>query len=218
LIQAISEIRKKDCNLCGLKPAGCICTRIPQIEITSKLSVIIHITELGRRTNSGQLAALSVKDGNVVPYGMPVNNFDYRSLLSSKQKPLLLFPGSPRELTEDYVQSLEERPHLVVVDGNWRQAKRMFQKLMRTREFDWISLPYSTTGGFPLRNSSMKTGTVSTMEATALALKALEGEEPFRQMLGVFDDFVTAHLEARTCKISGIISRKIDGVSSDCSW
>ncbi len=197
MITGLPQIRKKDCNLCGLKPAGCICPQLTQIEIRSKLSVIIHITEVGRRTNSGQVAARCVKGGGIIPYGMPDESFDFRNLLDNKEKPLLLFPGSDRQLVPNYVASLAREPHLVVVDGNWRQAKRMFQKLMRTGEFNWVSLPAGTSGGFPLRDSSMKAGTVSTMEAIALALGALDGELAQRHLMDQFDTFVSAHKDAR---------------------
>lgn len=193
-VKSEPNFNKKDCNLCGLKPDWCLCDQIAPAASKTMISVIIHITEMNRRSNSGHFAAKCLAKSKVIPYGVPWDKFDHSKLTSGNKKPLLLFPGSENIVSRSAGDS---QKHLVVVDGNWRQAKRMFQKLLRTNEFEWVSLPKETSGGFALRDSSMKAGTVSTMEAIAIALRELEGEAIYDHLNSYFNRFVKAHQMAR---------------------
>ena len=116
-------------------------------------------------------------------------------------RPLVLFPVEGARLLTDFAGS-DEPVTLVVPDGNWRQASKVYKRVPGLRDLPCVTLPRSTRSTYRLR-----------AEAIARALGILDGAGAQRALESVFDAMVERTLWARgTVNSSSVESGIPEGV------
>ena len=155
------------CPRCLLQLEICVCSVLPRIEARTEIVLIRHITEQLMTSNTGRFAALALSKSRILAYGGG-DPFDATPLVAPKTA-LLYCSGPPRPLP-----FIPER--LIVLDGSFRQARRMFKRVPELRELPELSLPAPLVTPTRLRRPTQPEGR-STIEAIAAALAALEGPE-----------------------------------------
>ncbi len=145
----------------------CVCSVLPRVEARTEIVLIRHITERLLTSNTGRFAALALPKSRILAYGGG-DTFD-TTPLSSPGSALLYCSGPARPLT-----FVPER--LIVLDGSFRQARRMYKRLPELRDLPEFSLPPARITPTRLRRPTLPEG-MSTIEAIAAALSALEGPE-----------------------------------------
>ena len=153
-----------------------MCAHAPRVVTRTSLLVVVHVHDLGRTSNTVRLLKLAIPGARVVSHGVYPAPADPASHVPAGATPVVLFPGhGARPLTPELVASLPSPPSLVVPDGNWRQASRMVKRLPLLAGAVKVALPDRTFAGPAVRRNH--TGHhMSTYEAVAQALAALEGE------------------------------------------
>lgn len=168
-----SELQGR-CERCRMKPHLCLCHLIAPRTIRTELSVMMHISEREKSTNTVRLLKLLVPQVDVFYHGEKEKK---AGLSRTSRQRYLLFPDdSAAELNDDFAAAHPEGISLVVPDGNWHQARKMTH-----RHPDLVHLPrvrVSGSGGtlFAVRRAP-RGGFLSTIEAIALALEPFEGSE-----------------------------------------
>jgi DTW domain-containing protein YfiP len=155
------------CPRCLLQLEICVCGALPRVETRTKIVLIRHITELLLTSNTGRFAALSLPNSELLAYGGG-EAFDASSL-AEPGTALLYCSGSPRQLA--FVPT-----RLIVLDGSFRQARRMYKRVPALRELPELTLPAPALTPTRLRQPTHPDG-MSTIEAIASALSLLEGAE-----------------------------------------
>lgn len=159
------------CQRCWVRQTHCVCPLVPRLETKTHVLIIRHAREAVKSTGTARLAALALPRATLVEYGE-----DAQPALGQVDELLrpgaaLLFPG----------ESLPSPPgaavtQLVVLDGTWRQARRMLRRLPSVQVLPRLSLPPKEQAVLRLRDAHFAEGR-STLEAIADALALLEGEE-----------------------------------------
>lgn len=185
------------CIPCGLHLPLCMCRMITPQETRTKVTVIMHAKESRRSTNSGHLAALAINDCKVKIRGLPHQPMDASDLIKPNFHNVVLFPSDTAQtLTEDW-RALKHGPiHLIVPDGNWRQAKRMIYRESALADLPRVTLPPGPPSRYRLRNHH-KTSHISTFEAIIRSLDVLETTSITPILKRYFDCFVERSLWAR---------------------
>jgi DTW domain-containing protein len=155
------------CSRCLLQDEICVCAVLPCVETGTEIVLIQHITERMLTSNSGRFAALSLPNSRLVAYGGG-EPFD-ASVLSEPGTALLYCSGPARPLA--FVPR-----RLIVLDGSYRQARRMYKREAALRELPELTLPAPAVRPTRLRQPPHPDG-MSTIEAIAAALSLLEGPE-----------------------------------------
>jgi len=155
------------CPRCLLQDEICVCAVLPRVEARTEIVLIQHITELMLTSNTGRFVALSVPSARILGYGGG-EPFD-ASPLSEPGTALLYCSGSARPL--DFVPR-----RLIVLDGSFRQARRMYKRQAALRELPELALPAPSVTPTRLRRPTHPDG-MSTIEAIASALSLIEGAE-----------------------------------------
>jgi DTW domain-containing protein len=155
------------CPRCLLQDEICVCAILPRVEARTEIVLIQHITELMLTSNTGRFVALSVPSARILGYGGG-EPFD-ASPLSEPGTALLYCSGSARPL--DFVPR-----RLIVLDGSFRQARRMYKRQAALRELPELALPAPSVTPTRLRRPTHPDG-MSTIEAIASALSLIEGAE-----------------------------------------
>ena len=159
------------CPRCLLQLEICVCGVMPRVEARTEVVLIRHITELNLTSNTGRFAALALPKSRILEYGGG-EPFD-PAPVTAPRTALLYCSGPARSLPRP-LPFVPER--LVVLDGSFRQARRMYKRVPELRDLPEFSLPAPRVTPTRLRKPPQPEG-MSTIEAIAAALSALEGPE-----------------------------------------
>ena len=155
------------CPRCLLQLEICVCRVLPSVSARTEVVLIRHITEQLMTSNTGRFAALALPNARILEYGGG-EPFD-PTPLTAPNTALLYCSGPPRPLS-----FVPER--LIVLDGSFRQARRMYKRVPELRDLPELALPAPKVRPTRLRQPPQPEG-MSTIEAIAAALSLLEGPE-----------------------------------------
>lgn len=151
----------------------------------TRVIVVQHQLELQARSNTGRHAAAALSHLEVRLFGAPGQALRVDDLAGA----WLLWPG------EAQAPSLVPPPStLVVLDGSWSQARKMWQRVPELRGLQRWSLP-APAGRRSLREAPP--GGMSTLETLAEALEALEGRTVGDHLRAVHEALVQKQLADR---------------------
>ncbi|MSU78040.1 MAG: DTW domain-containing protein [Gemmataceae bacterium] len=174
------------CMTCRLRIADCACAEAPRLDIATRLIVIIHAKEWRRSSNTGYLARLATKAGEVRVHGLPHQAISSEGIDAGSRATLALYPGRGAiPLTAAFLTSLPRPLTLLVPDGNWMQAKNMMRRLPMLARAQPVRLDGPSLGLACLRRNAYP-DRMSTFEAIAQALGILENETIAATMLNFF--------------------------------
>jgi DTW domain-containing protein YfiP len=163
----------------------CICAEIPQIRTRSRWVFVEHRSEQWKTTNTGHIAAGALAGSS-------------RSLWWSREHPpdpapdwgpaedrFVLFPRTGVEpVPAERVADWPRPPTLVVLDGTWSQTRKMARGIAALQDAPCVALPAAAHNRYSLRKETLPGG-LTTLDAVAWLLAALEGEEPAARLLRV---------------------------------
>jgi len=153
----------------------CLCPVIPQLDIRTRLIVLMHWRESRTTTNTGRLAKLVVPQSEIRLRGKPGATFDGSGLETPGRKTLFLFPSAEAATLDQEFLAKNPGPYtLVVPDGTWGQAKKFHRREPALSTLTPIKIPPGKPSEYRLRKESQPDH-VSTFEAIARALGVIEG-------------------------------------------
>ncbi|MGB0647533.1 MAG: DTW domain-containing protein [Bradymonadia bacterium] len=190
------------CLYCWSPSSHCICDLAHPIENLMPVKIYIHHKELSRRSNSSHLLKLALKNVSFEVHGAPNHTTNWPSAAKA-QRSCVLFPSDDAQpLT---VQDREQFDQLIIVDGNWRQAKKAANRLKKLPCPHFRTLPFQTPSEFKLRTQSAL-DRLSTFESVARAMAILEDPNPWELMMPIFRAHVSVTMEQRSRR--GLPSKK----------
>lgn len=158
------------CPRCWILEAFCICSSLPVVATRTEVVVVRHERESFKSTGTARIAALAMPRLRLLTYGE--NSEPARSELAAEVGvgTHLLFPTEESTPWDGTVVT-----RLVVLDGTWRQVRRMYARLPSVHPAPKLALPEKATRVLRLRDSKFEAGR-STLEAIAEAIALLEGD------------------------------------------
>jgi DTW domain-containing protein YfiP len=185
-----------------MKRPLCYCNEISPIAVQTNITVVMHVAERERVSNTVRLLELLVPQTEVVLYGKLGEPFTGLPPLPSKsqRQRYLLFPeSSAHELTPEFVAKHPHGIELVVPDGTWSQAKRLAHRAPGVQTLPRVTFTPQSESAYVLRRNK-RPGGLCTLEAIAAALRILEGasgEHVSEMLLKEFDRFIARILWGR---------------------
>ena len=174
--------RKARCAVCKVPHQDCLCHRLPRAAAETKILVIQHRREQGSQSNTGPLAHKVLENSKLVVYGER-QPLDASVLTEPGRDTFVLFPlpDAPTISPEVIAPAPGRNTTLVVLDGSWRQARRMSRRIPGIRSLPFVQLPAHLSPEWTLRKPRLP-GQLSTAEAVAVALEWI-GESGAAQTL-----------------------------------
>ena len=189
--------RAERCNTCRMHVAQCICELIPELDLETKVIVVMHHREWKKSTASAALFGLCDPNAEIRIRGHRDARFDDTGIVTTERQTLLLYPSEDAELLTPELVARDPRPvTLVVPDGSWRQAAKATQREPVLKTLPRVTLPDMGPTRYRLRFEP-KEGGLGTFEAIARALRILEGESVYAQLSALFDEMVERTLATR---------------------
>ncbi len=188
---------KDPCTVCYLNRNLCICEVIPTIDLKTKISIIVHKKELKRTTNTGRLALRALTNSEMRIRGDGKDVLDLSDLLTPQYRSVLFFPCyDAQELTSDFVAQSDLPIHLIVPDGNWRQARKVPHRHRELSKIPRVKISTPNLASEHLRKETSEYG-MSTLEAIGRALAIIEGVVVGNQLLSLYQAKLKATLIGR---------------------
>jgi len=125
------------CPLCQLAKQYCICALAPKIgevESSAGFLFLMYDTEVLKPSNTGKLIADLIPDCFAFLWSRTEENKALLKVLNDKKwQPFVVFPQEyaqvGREVLTNQVRCTDnKRPLFIMLDGSWREAKKMFRK------------------------------------------------------------------------------------------
>ena len=173
------------CSQCQRPFCACICPFI--IKTNNKIPVLVlqHPSEVKQSKGSVALLQRSLNYCQVLVGEDFSESTELIEILAQHQA-LLLYPGENAQellktvnnVEDDHALSSEKKPLLLIIlDGTWKKAYRMFMLSKNLHSLTQVCLPdfLANNGNYLIRKVAKKNA-LSSLEATCYALALLEGE------------------------------------------
>lgn len=143
------------CEFCRLAKRFCICSLAPKQVCETQHSnagflLLMYDTEVLKPSNTGKLIADIIPDTYAFLWSRTEQNSDLIALLNDeKWQPMIIFPGEyANEEREVQINTVEckhgKKPLFIMLDGSWREAKKMFRKSPYLNKYPLISFDAKT--------------------------------------------------------------------------
>ena len=153
-----------NCPKCKLTNATCVCEQLGLVSLSSDIVIIRHYKEGLKSSNSARILQLSSRNVKILDYGRlgeePLKDIDFTECA-------LLFPI---EEGQQIYQSMTPPKTILVLDGSWKHARRMYRRLSKVHALPLIEVSPSSPPLPRIRQPSIEYG-MSTMEACIQALR-----------------------------------------------
>lgn len=141
--------------------------------------------------------------------GVDREGLDLSDLVTPEYRSLLFYPAEDAvELTTALVAQSPLPIHLIVPDGNWRQASKVHYRHAELRHLPRVKISAPNKSTHHLRAETTAEG-MATLQAIAHALRIIEGDEAFLPLIALYE----AKLE-NTLRGRGQLSRSIECTES----
>lgn len=172
------------CTGCFLHLDLCLCADIPSLDFKTRMTLIVHAKELKRTTNTGRLAVRALKNSEMRVRGLGA--LDLSDLLNPAYRPVLFYPSEHAvELTPEFLAEDQRPVHLIVPDGNWRQASKVAIRHKELGAVPHVKISRPNPARFFLRAETTPEG-MATLQAIAEAFRVLEGEDAYRDLSDLY--------------------------------
>ena len=199
------------CELCRCAEQYCICQLKPVAQSKVGFLLLMHDIEVLKPSNTGRLIADIIPQTHAFLWQRTELEQRLRELLINQHwQPIVIFPAdyvdNERPL---YIDNLPasittqstKKPLFILLDGSWREARKMFRKSDYLKHFPVLSiseeLMLDQAGGY-IRKAE-KTNQFATAQVAAQALK-LAGEHHNAALLNTWFDVFNFRYQQSVCQ------------------
>jgi tRNA-uridine aminocarboxypropyltransferase len=206
------------CELCRVSVKHCICELTPKTSSEVGFLLLMYDTEILKPSNTGRLVADIVNDTFAFLWSRTDLEQSLLDVLENQDwQPFIVFPHEYVEQDRDvYINQLPKlnsrqngsnkvkRPLFVLLDGSWREARKMFRKSPYLDKFPVISFQPTDTGSFSSGHyirESAKNNQLATAEVAA-AMLAVAGEHENANLLATWFDVFNYQYQLSVCQLN----------------
>lgn len=196
------------CPRCRIQVQHCICNLAPELYSDAGFLLLFYDDEILKPSNSGKLIADLIDNTFAYIWQRTEVNPEIVEILEDDQWfPVVVFPSEyaepGRKLFQDELTvPKNKKPLFVMLDGTWREAKKMFRKSPYLESLPVLSITPVNLSTFQIRKS-VREYQLATAEVAACAL-ACAGESKNARVLNAwFELFNYRYQHGKTAKNLG---------------
>lgn len=184
------------CPQCEFLKSRCLCDTIRPIENKVKVVILQHKSETRHALNTTRILVKSLTNISLFIGEDFANNEELNAILKDpKNKCALVFPGDESiVLNAQNKSKLENITHLIMIDGTWRKAKKIYFLSTNLHSLPCIRLIPEKASEYRIRKSPNVDG-LSTLEATVLSLQSIEPELDTTSLKNSFKKMIDFQIE-----------------------
>ncbi len=178
------------CKRCWIRTEHCVCADIPALSTRVQVLLVRHHSEARKSTGTARVAALALPSLRLVDFTDDPEASNAALPALDAAQDWVLYP-------DDTASEPASPPRtLVVVDGTWRQTRKMLKKLPKLDGLPRLRLTAAPPKALRLRGTSLEEGR-STLEALADALALLGDVDAAQGLHALHALYVERVLKAR---------------------
>jgi DTW domain-containing protein YfiP len=172
------------------------------LDLGTKVSLIVHVNELKRSSNTGRLALKALVNSEMRVRGEKAAPLDLSDLLTQRYRTFLFYPSRDAvELDRELVARDRAPIQLIVPDGTWRQASKVLYRHRELKNIQRVKISTPDVSRFHLR-AQHRPDRMATLQAIAHALGVIEGDLVKQALMNLYRVKVERTLLGR-----GLLSR-----------
>jgi len=186
------------CEKCRVAVENCLCELTHQVKSNAGFVLLMYDTEVLKPSNTGKLIADVIPDCWAFLWSRTEREKALLALLADPQwQPFVVFPGQYAESSR-VCQTVEvndgKRPLFIMLDGSWREAKKMFTKSEYLHSFPVLSIDPQLfesaefTSQYHIRKTE-KAEQLATAEVAAMVLSLCQEKRNAAILKAWFDTF-----------------------------
>lgn len=198
------------CNACQLAKQNCICALKPQVSSNAGFVLLMYDGEVLKPSNTGRLIADVLPDTYAFLWDRTDPNKELLALLKDESwQPIVVFP---KEYAREDQTVLEhsipvengKRPLFIMLDGSWREARKMYHKSPYLNHFPLVSISpeeienHTNNSRYFLRKA-IHANQLATAEVAALVLNLL-GEKDNATVLNLWFNVFSYQYQKSVCQ------------------
>ena len=179
------------CSQCKKSLKACICEWIQSLTSNVELVILQHHSEQHKPMGTARILQLSLADSHCFIGEDFSDDVALNTLLSDKQYcHFVLYPGeSALAHTEVTKWRQRKKVRVILLDGTWKKAYKMWQLSTNLHHLPLIRLPDDLQGNYRIRKAP-DDNSLSTVEAGYHILSLLEPERDFSALIHAFNQMV----------------------------
>ncbi len=182
----------KRCQACLLPEPQCTCSERPVLKTDAAFLLCMYDDEVLKPSNTGRLIADLVPDTHAWIWSRTGDNSEMKALIANPDyQPYLVFPASYAEPERQVVNipDTAKTPLFILLDGSWREARRMFRKSPWMAHLPMLSIDPEILSRYQIRKSA-NANQLATAEVAARLLEVM-GEPDNAALLDCWFDLFT---------------------------
>jgi DTW domain-containing protein YfiP len=189
------------CEGCLMPGVFCLCADKPNISAGSIFWLMTHRNEVYKPTNTGRLILDTVKGSRTFEWSRLEPSAEFLSALEDERfYPVIVFPKDQdyqhRMVDVDEIKASGKTPAFMILDGTWRQARRMFRHSRYLDDLPVFEPSIHAESRYRLRQAN-ESHHLCTAEVAAAVLECMGDEYPADVMNAYFDLFNHQYYSAR---------------------
>lgn len=191
---------RNPCSGCYLHPNLCMCSLIPNLDLKTRVTIIVHASELKKTTNTGRLALMALKNSALCVRGGDAQHsspIDLSPLLTSDYQTIMFYPSHEAvELNQSFLATFDKPIQLLIPDGTWRQARKVHTRHHELNRVPRAMITSPNPFKVHMRAESTDYG-MATLLAIASALGVIEGEQVRNVLFDLYKNKLERTLQGR---------------------
>lgn len=192
------------CQYCQVAQQDCLCEHQPSPSDEVAVLLLVSDNEVFKPSNTGRLILDTVEEAFAFQWSRTEPEQDMLDLLNDpRYQPIVVFPDQYVEDKTRLVASdatskdFQRKPLLILLDGSWREARRMFNKSPYLNALPVLSINPDQVSQYMMRRSDNEQH-LATAEVASLVFQQL-GHDRLHQTLTMwFDVFRESYLNSKT--------------------
>lgn len=181
------------CSQCGKSRKACICSWIVPLESGVELIILQHRSEARRPLGTARVLKLCLENCTcLIGEDFSQDETLNRLLADSDYQHLVLYPSEQSACLTDYADangSDKQKTRLILLDGTWKKAYKMWQLSSNLHCLPTVRLPENLQGRYTIRKAPSD-NSLSTVEAGFHALSILEPTHDYTPLLNAFEKMI----------------------------
>lgn len=175
-------VKRETCDACHYPVATCVCHAVTPVKSRISITVLQHPTEAGHAKNTVRLLALLLSNVEIIVGDKGVDFSALKERLPAET--LVVYPSDGAQSLTSLARARRQFQHIVLLDGSWRQAKKIWLSNAWLCEFDCVTIE-SEAESFYIIRKAPDASHLSTLEAAAITLNKLDNVplKPFYSLL-----------------------------------
>ncbi|WP_241242340.1 tRNA-uridine aminocarboxypropyltransferase [Thalassotalea sp. G2M2-11] len=198
------------CECCRLAKENCLCAMRVSLQSDAAFLLLMYDTEVLKPSNTGKLIADLLPDCYAFLWARTEVPDELLNVINNDQyQPYVVFPAEFADQDQQVFQQsvtvpIDKRPLFILLDGSWREAKKMFRKSDYLKQLPVLSIDpqrlYSKdyTSKYHIRHAA-KASQLATAEVAAMVLNGI-GEHKNGETLAAWFDYYSYQYQKSVCQ------------------